>query len=520
MLPPVRARVHVAGPSEVDTALQRFVRFLRAAGVRVSTVELLDAAEALRTVAMRDRATVKAALATALLKDRRDRHAFETIFDRFFHLLAVEPGDDHGHGHAHDDLSRGDPVDQATLSEQPADTPEQGHSHGAPSDLREYFDPEDLAEQYNLHQEANKIDLAALTDEIVLAADQEATSALRDHVEVSVEHLRNPTLPSTLADSGGRTLDAELTIAEQHALLAWLSDELDGDDEPVVDLPAAGSSAFVDQLPEMLRRYLQKLLEQQDRVVDDHVEASKAPISPIDEAERHRIEDELRRLGRALDGGITHRRRPGRRGRIDVGRTMRRNMRHDGVPFRPVTVAREDDKPHLVLLVDVSLSVRSAARFTLEVAHQLQSLFTRVRTFAFVADLVEVTELFADHHHDEALEILMGGEVLDLEAESDYGRALITFEEEHGTALTRRTTLLVLGDGRTNGKPPEIERFGRLAERARHVHWWTPEPRRTWQLGACHLPEYAEHCDAVEVVRGTTGLERTTATLSAPDPRG
>lgn len=503
----------------MDAALQRFVRFLRARGVRVSTVELLDAAEALRTVQVRDRESVRSALATALLKDRRDRQAFEEIFARFFHLLAVDAAADDGHSHAHDDLSRGDPVDKATLSEQPADSPEQGHSHGAPSDLREFFDPEDLAEQYNLHQEANKIDLAALTDEIVLAADQEASSALQDHVEVAVEHLRNPTMPSTLADSQGRTLDAELTIAEQHALLAWLADELDDEDVPV-ELPAAGTSAFVDQLPELLRRYLQKLLEQQDRVVDDHLEATKAPVSHIGESERHRIEDELRRLGRALDGGITHRRRPGRRGRIDVGRTMRRNMRHDGVPFRPVTVAREDDKPHLVLLVDVSLSVRSAARFTLEVAHQLQSLFTRVRTFAFVADLIEVTELFADHHHDEALEILMGGELLDLEAESDYGRALTIFDEEHGTALTRRTTLLVLGDGRTNGKPPEVERFGRLAERARHVHWWTPEPRRTWHLGGCHLPDYAEHCDAVEVVRGTSGLERTTAAMSAPDPRG
>lgn len=503
----------------MEPALQRFVSFLRARGVRVSTVELLDAAEALRTVQVRDRDTVRAALATALLKDRRDRHAFEEIFDRFFHLLPIEVPDA-DHSHAHDDLSRGDPVDQATLSEQPSDTPQQGHSHGAPSDLREYFDPEDLAEQYNLHQEANKIDLAALTDEIVVAADQEATSALRDHVEVAVEHLRNPTLPSSLAETGGRTLDAELTVAEQHALLAWLGDEQADDDEDDVVRPAAGTSSFVDQLPELLRRYLQKLLEQQERVVDDHLEAARAPVSHIDERERHRIEDELRRLGRALDGGTTHRRRPGRRGRIDVGRTMRRNMRHDGVPFRPVTVAPEDDKPHLVLLVDVSLSVRSAARFTLEVAHQMQSLFTRVRTFAFVADLVEVTELFADHHHDEALEILMGGEVLDLEAESDYGRALITFDEEHGTALTRRTTLLVLGDGRTNGKPPEVERFGRLAERARHVLWWTPEPRRTWRLGACHLPEYAEHCDRVEVVRGSDGLERSAAALAAPDPRG
>jgi uncharacterized protein len=502
----------------VQTAIHRFVRFLQHRGVRVSTVELLDAMEAVAAVSVQDREAVRVALASTLLKDRRDQAVFNEVFDRFFHLRRVQDPDQHHHDHAHDDLRDGGEVDRVTLSEEPAETPDQGHSHGKPSDMREYFDPEDLHEQYNLHQEANRIDLAALTDEIVLATDQESTGAGGDHVEIEVEHLSNPTMPTSLSEGRGETLDVELSVAQQQALLGWLADEFDVDaDELREALTSGDSSAFVDQLPELLRRYLQRLLELDDRKIDTHLDGRRGAVASIDELERNRIEEELRRLARSLDGGLTHRRRPGPRGRIDVARTMRSNMRHDGVPFRPVTVARVEDRPHLVLLVDVSLSVRATTRFALEVVHQLQSLFPRVRTFAFVDDLVEVTDLFADHHLEDALELLMGGDVIDVDAQSDYGRALTTFEEEFTNAVTRRSSLLVLGDGRTNGQPSGSEVFERIAERARHVIWWTPEPRRTWGLGLCAMNEYEIHCDAVEVVRGTSGLARTASRMSEPD---
>ena len=119
-----------------------------------------------------DREVLRSALAVSLVKDRRDMEAFDRVFDRFFGLRAVvEDEGGHGHGHAHDDLTDEGELEQFTLSEDPGDTPEQGHSHGKPDDIKEYFKPEDMAQQYNLHQEANKIDIAALTDEIVLSND-------------------------------------------------------------------------------------------------------------------------------------------------------------------------------------------------------------------------------------------------------------------------------------------------------------------------------------------------------------
>ena len=196
---------------------------------------------------------------------------------------------------------------------------------------------------------------------------------------------------------------------------------------------------------------------------------------------------------------------------------MRRNMRYDGIPFRPITTTRAEEKPRLVVLADVSLSVRSTARFTLHLVHGLQSLFSQVRTFAFVADAVEITDLFEEHPVDKALGLvfdgLPAGGVLDVDANSDYGRALGGFLSGHGSVLNRRTTVVILGDGRGNGNEPNLDGFADMTRRARETIWLTPEPRYSWGLGRCDLPLYAEHCDRVEVVRDLSSLARTSESL-------
>jgi len=189
---------------------------------------------------------------------------------------------------------------------------------------------------------------------------------------------------------------------------------------------------------------------------------------------------------------------------------MRANMRFDGIPFRPVTVARREDKPRLVILADVSLSVRHTARFTLYLVHGLQRLFGQVRTFAFVADTVEVTDLFAEHPVERALDLVFGGDVLDVDADSDYGAAFGRFREEFPDTVTRRTTVVILGDGRGNGHDANMDVFEEMARRCKQLIWLTPERRNVWRLGRCDLPRYAELCDRVDVVRDLDGLDRAT----------
>jgi uncharacterized protein with von Willebrand factor type A (vWA) domain len=133
--------------------------------------------------------------------------------------------------------------------------------------------------------------------------------------------------------------------------------------------------------------------------------------------------------------------------------------------------------------------------------HQMQSLFSKVRTFAFVADTVEVTHLFEQHALNRAVETIFRGQLLDVDANSDFGRAADQFRDAYLTAVNRRTTVVILGDGRNNGRPPNQAALEEIARHARRVIWMTPEPKWGWSLGSCDMPLYAPLCSRVEVVR-------------------
>lgn len=166
----------------MEAAIHRFVRLLRLHGIRIGVSEAMDAMSATATAEiLADRELLRSALEVCLVKDRRDEATFHDVFDRFFALRPVlENADAHGHSHTHDDLSDSGELTEYSLSDEISETPQQGHSHGPPSNLKEYFDPEDLAEQYNLHQEANRLDMASLTDEIVLSSDATSVTSVRE----------------------------------------------------------------------------------------------------------------------------------------------------------------------------------------------------------------------------------------------------------------------------------------------------------------------------------------------------
>ncbi|MEU9818621.1 VWA domain-containing protein [Pseudonocardia alni] len=503
----------------MEASIHRFVRLLRIRSVRISVSEALDAmACAAQPGVLSDKSVLKEALRIALVKDRRDEDTFDEVFDLFFSLVRVGEADTgHGHGHGHGDLSDDTPLENFTLSEEPSETPQEGHDHGAPVDIKEFFDPEDLAEQYNLHQEANKIDMASMTDEIVLSKEQAGDATEGQRVQIETDRFSGGGQPGDISQQQGTKVDADLSVAQQDALLGWLNSEEDrlSEEEQGTEDDAAALrrrlTGVLDNLPELLKAHLEKLLAIEQRIVEGHDDAERvAEVDRASETERMQLEDSLRRLAKSLHGALTHRRRVSPRGRIDSARTMRKNMRYDGVPFSPVTVQRQEDKPRLVVLADVSLSVRATARFTLHLVHGLQDLFGQVRSFAFVADLVEVTDLFADHPVEHALGLIFGGDQLDVDANSNYGLAFGQFLEDHGSAVTRRTTVLVLGDGRGNGNDPNMEAFVEITRRARETIWLTPEPRYSWGLGRCDLPAYAEYCDRVRVVRDLSGFEATT----------
>ena len=225
--------------------------------------------------------------------------------------------------------------------------------------------------------------------------------------------------------------------------------------------------------------------------------------------EMEQLERALRPLSRKLAVRLARRRRHRHRGPIDLRHTVRSSLSTGGVPidvrFKPPRPA----KPEMVVIADVSGSVASFARFTLHLVHAISSQFSQVRSFVFVDGLDEVTHLFAESEDPAEAVARIGAEadVVAVDGHSDYGRALGIFARRYASELTRRTTVLILGDARNNYHPAQSEVLEDIRSRVKALYWLNPEPRSYWNSGDSILGLYAAHCDDVVECRTLRQLE-------------
>ena len=504
----------------MDAPINRFICLLKKNGVRISPSESIDAMQALICVTLADRETVRTVLRSTLVKDTHDIPVFEELFDLFFTLPGTrgrQAGNGHGHGHHHDD----DLAEPERIVFAPEDTGvvnnDGEHAHGEPVSIREFFDPEKMVTRFNPHQDPNQLSLSAMSQGLILNRNKGVLDQVMKKVthQLHVRRVRNIAQPGELNFGDAmQHLDEDLIVNAAEALLDDLRD-LDVD-EALVDRLAGTIDGVIANLPELLKRYMEREIALQRGLKPEEVHPE--PIRSaydyrFSETERRQMVEIVRRLGRRMKGARSSRRVVSHRGRIHVARTMRKSMSYDGIPFHPVLTSQRDEKPRIVVICDVSLSVRTTARFMLHLVYSLQSLFEQVRSFVFVADLAEATQYFEQLSIDDAIASVFGGDLIDCDANSNYGRALETFCQSYLGTVTNRTTVIVLGDGRGNRNPPNVRALEEIRRRAKQLVWLSPEPRGSWELGSCDMPLYEPVCHRTEVVRNLKQLGQVTETL-------
>ena len=264
-------------------------------------------------------------------------------------------------------------------------------------------------------------------------------------------------------------------------------------------------------LRQAVRRHVQDEFEKQNRDAMQELRLrtiAEKPFASLREDEIRKLRDEVKRLARKLRQQASFRPRRRRRGRLDVGKTLRRSFGTGGLPFDLRLRYRKKERPRLVILCDISDSVRNVSRFMLELVYTLQELFARVRSFVFVSDLGETTGLFASSEIDRAVELAYGGAVIGVQANSNYGRALEIFATRHLDAVTSKTTVIVIGDARGNYNPPNAERLAEIRYRAKRLLWINPEVPGAWGFGDSAMRDYEPHCSQVVVAYNLESLRK------------
>jgi uncharacterized protein len=181
---------------------------------------------------------------------------------------------------------------------------------------------------------------------------------------------------------------------------------------------------------------------------------------------------------------------------------VRRSLSVGGVPIEPAFRAIRASKPDLYVLADVSGSVIEFAKFTLSLLHAMNAEFAKLRSFAFVDGIDEVTGLLEEGGHRMDLRgAFARAKLVADDGHSHYGKVFRRFAERYGGDVDGRTTLIVMGDARNNYREPGLEAFRSLAERSRRLYWLNPEPRDEWDTTDSIMSVYGPACDRVFEVR-------------------
>ena len=284
------------------------------------------------------------------------------------------------------------------------------------------------------------------------------------------------------------------------------------------DLPSEEAEAmrrFLEQrledLRDMIRRSVRLELEKRDQSQRERnrlATLAEKSFYYLSEEEMRRMKEAVAKLAQRLKNVVAIRHRKAKRGKFDVKGTLRKNLQYGGVPFKIQFDRRVRDKPQVVVLCDVSDSVRNVSRFMLQFVYSLQDLYSRVRSFIFVSEIGEITQLFEENDTQDAIEQALTGNLINVFAHSDFGRAFRAFHRDHLAAVNNRTTVIVLGDARNNYNLPQEWVLRDIAQRAKQLIWLNPESRLTWGFGDSEMDRYLPFCHVVEECRNLNQLYR------------
>lgn len=467
--------------SPITALLADFVGELRAAGIPVSMVETIDAMRALEVIDIGNRQALKSTLAATLVKAERHLEAFDTAFEVFFALAPQAPAaSEQGNG----------------ASRIP------GEGSGASG-----ADVDALRDQ--LLQALMEQDLAALASAVGAAVD--SLSGFERGRPVGGTYYLYRTLRRLDIDQ----LEAMLTAAMQSE--AGDLSELDR------RLLAEDIEARLEELREAVRDEIRRRLVE-DRGREAVARTLRRPLTEdVDLMHATRqdldaIEDAIVPLTRKLAARLARRRRLLHRGRLDFRRTVRRSLATGGVPLDPQFRVARPHRPEVFLLCDISGSMATFARFTLQFTYAMSTQFSKLRSFAFIDTVDEVTDFFGPgtDFPSALARVATEAEVVLHDGHSDYGTAFTGFVERYGREVTPRSTVIITGDARNNYRQPHEDMLAEVAHKARAVYWLNPEPPSYWDTGDSVMSRYAPFCDGVYEVRTLRQLEEFVEELSLP----
>jgi uncharacterized protein with von Willebrand factor type A (vWA) domain len=448
----------------MEDRIIKFVSALRAGGVRISLSESSDAFCAVEEMGIKNRDIFRISLRTTLIKEVKDLPVFEELFPLFF------------------DSAETPPLMDATKDM----TPEE--SKMLAQALRQFSEElRKMLEKLMRGDQLSQEELNQLSKMVGL--DKADDLRYRDWMTRRMEQALNfPEVQEAIKELA--QLLQQMGMNKQRV-------------EQIRQLMQANQQA----LEEQLRQHVGQRIA--DNMSDQHPEDGvegllNQPFNTLSDGDMVKLRKEVKRLAAALRTRIALRQKRAKNGQLDAKATIRANLKHNNVP---IDVKHHDRtlKPKVVVVCDVSTSMRYVSELMLNLLYAMQDQISKTYAFAFIDHLEYITPDFASYESQDAvnkvLERMPSGYY-----NTDFGHSLEMFNEEYLGTVDNRTTFIVVGDGRNNYNDPRLDLFNMLARRSRKMIWLNPESPALWGTGDSDMVKYSSACHAIVQVSNLAEL--------------
>lgn len=476
----------------MDQRIVDFIAGLRAAGVRVSIAESEDAFLATQCMGIFNRDDFRDSLRATLVKEADDRPIFDQLFPLYFGsggppLLNLT-----------DDLSAEEKnlLAQAlrALLEQMRRN-EQGQ-RGQQQPQRGNFSPQS---QLN--------SLMQLLQWLLQGQNPSQQELDQAGQQAGLPNANRPYDQHRIQQRMMRQMGMQL-LQELMEQLQELLAEL-GMSQEAIDQLMEGMRANREALAEQIAQHVgasmaRQRVENQPDLKQQTVDLMDRPFKSLSEHEANLLREEVRRLAAQLRSRAALRRKHSKTGTLDAKRTLRANLRYGGVPIE-LKFKNRHLKPKLLLICDVSTSMRAVVEFLLRLIYELQDQVASAHSFAFIDDLASIDEEFAEYPPDVAIEVVLN-RLRPGYYNTDLGNSLNTLMLRYAGAIDHRTTVIFVGDGRNNYNNPRLDLMEQIQRRGKRIIWLNPEHPRQWGTGDSDMLAYLPYAHAVHRVSNLAEL--------------
>ena len=459
-----------------------FVRILRAADIRVSPAETLDAAEIFETIGFDDRSILKYALGQTLAKTEMEKLAFDEAFESYFRLPEETPPSlpsENQEENQHQDFEDGQ--DKSAEQNSGEGQPQHGTQEGA----QEAGAASDNANQ-TLTEMLENQDTAALQ----AAMQQAATQA----------GLADAKLFTQQGMFSRRIMEA-MGLAVLEARIRQMNE---GGETEEAERLRAGRAQLFEAVQDFVERQIAMRTKNAGRLLREDA-LSRIRLSNLDKSDMKIMRELIRKLAKRLASRHSRRRKKAQRGMLDIRRTMRANVAYDGKLFNLAWRRVKVERPKLIVLCDVSGSVAAVSRFFLMFLYSLDEVMPKTRSFVFSNRAGEITDLLQGDDLETAMEAALrqyGG------GSTDYGMSIMDLAEATLDSVDKKTTVMVLGDARSNYGDPGHLALKEFYERAGRVIFLNPEPETVWDTGDSEMKKLGAYCTHKQTCNSVKHVER------------